>query len=332
MTETLRRLAREGLDGETVRASLNTCEFRLRENNTGSYPRGLILMLRSLTTWLYDGDPFEPLSFEAPLAAVRERALKGGWLEGLIERCLLDNPHRTTLFLRPDAGQAGREEGEEKARLAAARAGMDEAEVERLRLEAQELRARQEAPDDPADLAKLPRLQLTDLDREVPTIPLERAEAGGAPGPLPRPVHQRHRLPRRRLRPAHRPPGAPAPDTALRALPPGGRHRDRGLRAPVPAHRRPHRRPLGSHPGHRAASRGPGGGPVLPAGQGDGRPHGGPRRHRPRRAHHGPPRQPRPPAADGPRGQGRGRRRGWSRGATRSSPCACARGSTRPPG
>ena len=107
VTETLRRLAREGLDGETVRASLNTCEFRLRENNTGSYPRGLILMLRSLTTWLYDGDPFEPLSFEAPLAAVRDRALKGGWLEGLIERCLLDNPHRTTLFLRPDAGQAG---------------------------------------------------------------------------------------------------------------------------------------------------------------------------------------------------------------------------------
>ena len=181
VTGTLRRLAGEGLDAETVRASLNTCEFRLRENNTGSYPRGLILMLRSLTTWLYDGDPFAPLAFEAPLAAVRARALDGGWLEGLIERSLLDNPHRTTLFLRPDAGQAGREEREEKARLAAARAVMDEADVERVRAEALGLRARQEAPDDPADLAKLPRLQLSDLDREVPTIPLERGEAGGAP-------------------------------------------------------------------------------------------------------------------------------------------------------
>ena len=181
VTETLGRLAREGLDPDTVRASLNTCEFRLRENNTGSYPRGLILMLRSLTTWLYDGDPFEPLSFEAPLAAVRERALEGGWLEGLIDRCLLDNPHRTTVLLRPDPGQAEREDREERERLAAARAGMEEAEVERVRLEAQDLRARQEAPDDPADLAKLPRLQLADLDREVPTIPLERGQAGGAP-------------------------------------------------------------------------------------------------------------------------------------------------------
>ena len=181
VTETLGRLAREGLDGETVRASLNTCEFRLRENNTGSYPRGLILMLRSLTTWLYDGDPFEPLSFDAPLKAVRARVLEGGWLEGLIEGCLLDNPHRTTVRLRPDAGQAEREEGDEKARLAAARQRMDAAAVERVRAEARELKARQEAPDDPADLAKLPRLQLADLDRQVPTIPLERAEAAGAP-------------------------------------------------------------------------------------------------------------------------------------------------------
>ena len=181
VTETLRRLAREGLDGETVRASLNTCEFRLRENNTGPWPRGLILMLRSLTGWLYGGDPFEPMAFEAPLAAVRERARRAGWLEGLIERCLLDNPHRTTLFLRPDPGQAEREERQERERLAAARAELDDAEVERLRAEARQLRARQEAPDDPADLAKLPRLELADLDRQVRTIPLERAEAGGAP-------------------------------------------------------------------------------------------------------------------------------------------------------
>ncbi|HIC69580.1 MAG TPA: peptidase M16, partial [Candidatus Latescibacteria bacterium] len=46
--DTLTALARDGINPETVKASLNTSEFRLRENNTGSYPRGLILMLRSL--------------------------------------------------------------------------------------------------------------------------------------------------------------------------------------------------------------------------------------------------------------------------------------------
>ena len=45
---------------KTVEAAVNTIEFRLRENNTGSYPRVLVLMLRALTTWLYDSDPPVP--------------------------------------------------------------------------------------------------------------------------------------------------------------------------------------------------------------------------------------------------------------------------------
>ena len=46
---------------------MNTIEFRLRENNSGSFPRGLNLMLRALTTWLYDADPLCLLAFEAPM-------------------------------------------------------------------------------------------------------------------------------------------------------------------------------------------------------------------------------------------------------------------------
>lgn len=45
---TLQKLAEEGFDTEAVEASMNTIEFSLRENNTGSFPRGLSLMLRSM--------------------------------------------------------------------------------------------------------------------------------------------------------------------------------------------------------------------------------------------------------------------------------------------
>lgn len=45
---TLRKLAEEGFDTDAVEASMNTIEFSLRENNTGSFPRGLSLMLRSI--------------------------------------------------------------------------------------------------------------------------------------------------------------------------------------------------------------------------------------------------------------------------------------------
>jgi Zn-dependent M16 (insulinase) family peptidase len=181
VVETLTALARDGIDPETVTASLNTTEFRLRENNTGSYPRGLILMLRSLATWLYDGDAFEPLAFEQPLQDLKARIDKGGYFEGLIERYLLSNPHHTTVIVRPDPAQSEREEAAEKARLAEVRAGLAEADLARIAAEAAQLKERQEAPDDPADLAKIPSLSLGDLDRSIRTIPVERTQVAGAP-------------------------------------------------------------------------------------------------------------------------------------------------------
>lgn len=51
--ETLKNLAEEGFSSEAVEASMNTIEFSLRENNTGSFPRGLSLMLRSIVGSLF---------------------------------------------------------------------------------------------------------------------------------------------------------------------------------------------------------------------------------------------------------------------------------------
>ncbi len=65
--ETLFRLAKEGIDPDTVEAALNTIEFSLRENNTGAYPRGLGQMLRALNSWLYDKDPLTLIAFETLL-------------------------------------------------------------------------------------------------------------------------------------------------------------------------------------------------------------------------------------------------------------------------
>ena len=43
---------------------MNRFEFALRENNTGSFPRGMALMFRTLRGWLHGGDPFEALTYE----------------------------------------------------------------------------------------------------------------------------------------------------------------------------------------------------------------------------------------------------------------------------
>ncbi len=170
---TLDRLVRDGIDPATVEASLNTVEFRLRENNTGTYPRGLVLMLRALTTWLYDGDPFLLLSFEGPLAAHRSALEKNPrHFEELIERWLVNNRHRSTVLLVPEEGLARKEEQAREDALRQELGRMDSEERAGVVAETETLREAQNTPDRPEDLATIPVLRLDDLDRRGRDIPL----------------------------------------------------------------------------------------------------------------------------------------------------------------
>ncbi len=178
--ETLVGLARNGIESEMLEASLNTIEFQLRENNTGSYPRGLALMLRALSTWLYDGDPLAPLAFEAPLKSLNERVADGErYFENLIERHLVGNPHRATVLLKPDPNVRQEQEADERARLEVARAAMDEAQLRQVVATAAELHRIQETPDSPEALATIPMLTRQDLDEQSKEIPIEEVSVDG---------------------------------------------------------------------------------------------------------------------------------------------------------
>jgi Zn-dependent M16 (insulinase) family peptidase len=178
--ETLQRLAKDGIDRQTVEASVNTFEFRLRERNTGSFPRGLALFLDALTYWLHGRDPLAPLAFEAPLARIKAHVAAGDrTFEDLVSRYLLANPHRTTAVVVPDATLAEREAAEEQGRLAAARARMDSPQVEAAVEETRTLKLAQETPDTPEALATIPSLTLADLPRRNKTIPRVVTDVAG---------------------------------------------------------------------------------------------------------------------------------------------------------
>ena len=172
--DTLADLAANGLDRETVEASLNTIEFSLRERNTGSFPRGVLAFVQTLSTWSYGGDPLEPLAFEAPLSALKTRLDADPRLfEGLIRAYLLDNTHRVTLLLTPDERLRAQQDAAERTRLDAVRAAMSDEDVQHIIAETEALRLAQETPDSPEALATIPMLTLDDLDRKNKLIPIE---------------------------------------------------------------------------------------------------------------------------------------------------------------
>jgi len=179
--DTLTGLARDGIDPQTIEAAINTIEFRLRENNTGSYPRGLILMLRSLTTWLYDSDPVALLNFESHLKAIKTRTSEDKtFFEDLINRFFVRNTHRTTVILKPDSDLREKKEASEKEGLAAVKSSMTGAQLQSIIDNTLELNKLQETTDSPKALAKIPVLKITDLDKKNKTIPLTLSDQKGA--------------------------------------------------------------------------------------------------------------------------------------------------------
>ncbi len=173
--DTLAALAEEGIQQEAIEAAVNSVEFSLRENNSGRFPRGLAAMVQSLSTWLYDGDPLAPLAFEAPLAQIKERLAKG---EKVFENCIkenfLDNEHRSTVVLLPDANLAAEREKNEKAHLARLQGLCSAEERKELVAETIRLRKAQEEPDSPEALATIPSLSVKDLPLQNKILPLEK--------------------------------------------------------------------------------------------------------------------------------------------------------------
>lgn len=179
---TLKKLAEEGFDPEAVEASMNTIEFSMRENNTGSFPRGLSLMLRSIGKWIYDMDPFEPLKYEKPLTALKARIAEEGPKAvfcPLIEKFIINNPHLVTVEMQPDAKKASLDEAAEKEILDKVKAGMTEEDLAELARATQELRLKQETPDPPEALKSVPSLSLKDIPRQPMHIPIEIGEIDG---------------------------------------------------------------------------------------------------------------------------------------------------------
>lgn len=172
--QTLERLVHDGIPPLAVEAARNTLEFRLRENNTGIFPKGLHLMLRALSTWIYDGDPLGLVAFQGPLERLKVRIKEEPRLfEGLLTSLFLENPHRVSLVLAPDTSLARERETRIAEGLSALKASLGPEGIAQIIADNSALEHFQQTPDLPGALASIPRLHLEDLRQEIRTIPRE---------------------------------------------------------------------------------------------------------------------------------------------------------------
>lgn len=157
------RLVKEGIPRERLAAILANEEFDLRQRDYG-YADGVALACDALGTWLYDNaDEAATRGIEyGPIYEELNRELDGTYFEDLLRELVLESEHRALVELVPVADDAAASR-EEEAELAAAKAAMNDAELQRIVEDVAALRERQEAEDAPEARATLPRLHVSDI-------------------------------------------------------------------------------------------------------------------------------------------------------------------------
>lgn len=160
-------IVEKGIDKKAVQAGINYLEFRYREADFSSYPKGLMYGLDILETWLYeDEEPFASVKLLHIFQELKE-AVSEGYFEGLIRTGLLENTNGCILSLVPEKGLAVKREKEIAEKLEAYRAGLSKEELETLVRRTQELEAYQEAEESPEALACIPLLKRSDISRRA---------------------------------------------------------------------------------------------------------------------------------------------------------------------
>lgn len=174
--EVLEGIVRDGFDHDALLAGINYHEFRYREADFGSYPKGLVFGLSALDTWLYDeNEPWQELT-EGDIYQGLRTKIGSGYFTKLVQQYFLDNPHRATVVLVPEKGLSERIEQENADKIAAYANGLSDVQLDAILKEEQDLRVWQQTPADPADIAKIPLLSRSDLS-DVPPLVDNRVEA-----------------------------------------------------------------------------------------------------------------------------------------------------------
>lgn len=168
----LQQVADDGIDPAHIAASLHQLSLHQREIGGDSYPFGLQLLLNALPGAIHRGDAIGLLDIDQALAHLTHIASQKDFIAHAIKRLFLDNTHRVTLTLAPDASLEKKRQAALTEILAQHKTTLSQEALNAIAEQAVVLEKRQkEQPDDRC----LPKVGLEDIPKTI-TSPLIQTE------------------------------------------------------------------------------------------------------------------------------------------------------------
>lgn len=175
--ETLEKLVKEGIEHARVDAAIHQLEIRSREVSNAGFPYSLRVLFQLWPAYIYGGDPYRSLQFDADIAEIQKQREAGPFFEDFIRRWFLDNPHRARIVVRPDQDLEEKWREAELDKLGAIEAGLTDAQKHAIAEETRKLKELQEAKQ---DLTSLPSLELSDIPMEFEDVAHRIETIGGS--------------------------------------------------------------------------------------------------------------------------------------------------------
>ncbi len=163
----IKKLIQDGINKKSLQAAINYFEFKHKEGNFGRYPKGLMLGLNAFSTWLYDDSRALDLFSMNEVYDELKKEIDTGYFERLLQEYIIDNNHKSYVALIPQKGLNAKREKEEKEKLAAYKATLKEEELEKIIFEAKHLEEYQDELSTAEELATIPLLEISDIDKEA---------------------------------------------------------------------------------------------------------------------------------------------------------------------
>ncbi len=151
----LENVATNGVPFSQVESVLHQLELAQREVGGGRFPYGLQLIVKTLSPLLHGADPIDVLNIDPILNELREQIKDPDFIKSRTRELLCNNPHHVRLTMAPDRSLSAQRAAEERQRLTAFKAALDDEEKLHLIELASALKHRQQTQDDPEILPKV---------------------------------------------------------------------------------------------------------------------------------------------------------------------------------
>ena len=172
----LHKTAEQGLDKEGVEAMLNRIEFMLCEGNDAQ--QGLKFNYLVVNSWLLGDNPIDQLELKKNFADFKSK-IANGFLEEILRKYLIDNPHSVLASFEPKQGLEAESAAKIQQQLDEYKASLTKEQVQAIVDDAKALDEYQNTPNTPEELKCIPSLTIADLNPKAEDYPIIKDNIDG---------------------------------------------------------------------------------------------------------------------------------------------------------